>query len=81
MGTTQSTGRDTNSNIRWLKPGQVEAMRDAAYEGRHGPRDDAIVTVLYDTGLRRSELAAVDRAMLDLDAGDPRRDSEGLPQR
>ena len=72
MGTTQSTGRDTNSNIRWLKPGQVEAMRDAAYEGRHGPRDDAIVTVLYDTGLRRSELAAVDRAMLDLDAGELR---------
>ncbi|RXK46603.1 tyrosine-type recombinase/integrase [Halorientalis pallida] len=72
MSTTQSTGRDTNSNIRWLKPGQVEAMRDAAYEGRHGPRDDAIVTVLYDTGLRRSELAAVDRAMLDLDAGELR---------
>jgi len=33
----------------------------------HGQRDDAIVTMLYDTGLRRSELAAVDRDMLDLD--------------
>jgi integrase len=41
-------------------------MRDAAYQGRHGQRDDAIVTLLYDTGLRRAELAAVDRDMLDL---------------
>lgn len=42
-------------------------MRDAAHEGRHGPRDDALVTVLYDTGLRRGELAQVDRDLLDLD--------------
>lgn len=59
--------QDTNSNISWLKPGQVEDIRDAAHEGRHGPRDDAIVTLLYDTGLRRAELAAVNRDMLDLD--------------
>ncbi|SNZ06104.1 integrase/recombinase XerC/integrase/recombinase XerD [Natronoarchaeum philippinense] len=67
MSTNPSAGRSTNSNIRWLKPDQVEAMRDAAHEGRHGPRDDAIVTLLYDTGLRRGELVQVDRAMLDLD--------------
>jgi site-specific recombinase XerD len=66
------TTETTNSNIRWLKPEQVEAMRDAAHEGRHGPRDDAILTLLYDTGLRRGELSAVDRAMLDLDAGELR---------
>lgn len=42
-------------------------MRDVAHEGRHGPRDDAIVTLLYDTGLRRGELAQVNRDMLDLD--------------
>jgi integrase len=42
-------------------------MRDAAYQGSHGPRDDAILTLLYDTGLRRSELSAVDREMVDLD--------------
>jgi len=59
--------QDTNSNISWLKPGQVEDIRDAAHEGRHGPRDDAIVTLLYDTGLRRAELAAVNQDMLDLD--------------
>ena len=59
----------TETNISWLKPEQVEAMRDAAYEGRHGTRDDAIVTTLYDTGLRRLELSRVDRGMLDLDDG------------
>jgi len=55
------------TNIHYLKPAQVEAMRDAAYTGRHGDRDDAIVTLLYDTGLRRGELASVDRDMLDLE--------------
>jgi integrase len=57
----------TDSNIFWLKPDQVEAMRDVAHEGRHGQRDEAIVTLLYDTGLRRNELSLVDRAMTDLD--------------
>lgn len=69
--TTRNPAR-TDSNIYWLKPGQVEAMRDAAYQGRHGPRDDAIVTMLYDTGLRRGELAQVDRSMLDLDEAELR---------
>jgi integrase len=67
MATT--TANVTETNISWLKPEQVEAMRDAAYEGRHGSRDDAIVTTLYDTGLRRLELSGVDRDMLDLDDG------------
>lgn len=61
------TGEQINTNISWLKPDQVEMMRDAAYQGRHGDRDDAVVTMLYDTGLRRGELAQVDRGMLDLD--------------
>jgi integrase len=51
-------------------------MRDAAHEGRHGHRDDAIVTLLYDTGLRRAELAQVDREMLDLDDGELRSPAE-----
>ena len=67
MSTTP--GNVTETNISWLKPEQVETMRDAAYEGRHGNRDDAIVTTLYDTGLRREELSGVDRDMLDLDDG------------
>ena len=53
----------------WLKPEQVEAMRAAAHDGRHALRDDAIVTLLYDTGLRRAELSRVDHAMLDLEDG------------
>jgi len=63
------TAHETNSNISWLKPEQVETMRDAAHQGRHGPRDEAIVTLLYDTGLRRAELSAVDVDMLDLEQG------------
>lgn len=61
-----SKGQQTDSNI-FLKPRQIEAMRDAAHEGRHGPRDDAIITLLYDTGLRRGEAAQVERGMADLD--------------
>jgi integrase len=65
-----STDTDlTDSNVSWLKPNQVENMRDAAYEGYHGQRDEAIITVLYDTGLRRGELSKVNRDMLDLDSG------------
>jgi len=59
----------TDSNVSWLKPKQVEKMRDAAYDGRHGQRDDAIVALLYDTGLRRGELEQVNRDMLDLSEG------------
>lgn len=44
-------------------------MRDAAHEGRHGHRDDAIITLLYDTGLRRGELAQVNRDMVDVEDG------------
>jgi len=59
----------TKTNISWLKPGQVEAMRDAAYDGRHGQRNEAVITVLSDTGLRRGELAGVDRDMFDASTG------------
>jgi len=69
MGTTSQPPGNEKTNIRFLKPDQIEAMRDAAYQSRHGQRDDAIVTLLYDTGLRRSELSAVDRDMVDLDDG------------
>lgn len=56
-----------NSNIHWLKPLQVHEMTSAAYDGRHGIRDEAIITLLYDTGLRRNELSQVNVNMLDLD--------------
>ncbi len=47
-------------------------MRDAAHSGRHGLRDEALLRVLYDTGLRRAELAALDRDIVDLDEGELR---------
>lgn len=64
----QTTDQITMSNIHYVKPAQVEDMRDAAYRGSFGDRDDAIATILYDTGLRRAELEGVDRDMVDLDA-------------
>lgn len=67
MGTTGKTADSENTNILFLKPEQVEAMRDAAYQGRHGQRDDAIITLLYDTGLRRRELSLLNLDMVDLD--------------
>jgi len=67
MASTGDARSDTETNIRWLKPDQAEAMRDAAHEGAHGQRDEAIVTVFYDTGLRRGELSDVDLDMLDLE--------------
>jgi hypothetical protein len=36
----------TNTNISWLKPIQIEAMRDAAQHGNHRPRDEAVLTLL-----------------------------------
>lgn len=44
----------------------IEAICDAAHKGSHGPRDDGIIILLYGTGLRCSELAAINREMLNL---------------
>jgi len=57
----------------WLLPDDVEAMRAAAYSDELSPglalRDEAIVALLYDTGLRRSEAAALDVDNLELSEG------------
>jgi len=57
----------------WLKPDQVEQLRDAcvssAFHASLQDRNDAIVAVLYDLGLRRSELAALDVDNYDRDEG------------
>jgi integrase/recombinase XerC/integrase/recombinase XerD len=47
----------------WLKPPQVDDLRNAVYRCRPDylqVRDDAIIALMYDTGLRVGELVAVD---------------------
>jgi integrase/recombinase XerC/integrase/recombinase XerD len=57
---------DTNSKVRasvWLKPDQVDDLRSAVYRTSADylqQRDDAIITTMYDTGLRVGELVALD---------------------
>jgi len=59
----------------WLKPGQVKAIRSAclseAFPTYLQQRNYAVVTVLADTGLRVSELTALDVDDLHLDAERP----------
>ena len=69
-------------DVHWLKPDQVDRMRDGVRDGRHPERDEAIITLLYDTGLRRAELSKVNREMLDLENElllIPSRIQKGLP--
>ena len=62
---------ETNSNIQasvWLEPSQVESLRNACYDESFASylqqRNDAIITLMYDTGLRVGELVQVDDPML-----------------
>ncbi|ELY41936.1 integrase family protein, partial [Natronorubrum sulfidifaciens JCM 14089] len=62
---------DTDSNIRakvWLEPDQVEALRNVCYDDEFASylqqRNDAIIALLYDAGLRVGELVQVDVGML-----------------
>lgn len=69
--------QNTNSQTRekatvWLKPEQVEAMRDATVADSAdylASRNDSILVVLEDTGLRVGELVALNISMVDLDEG------------
>lgn len=52
----------------WLKPEQVQRIRNAAYDASPTylqARDDAIIATLYHTGLRVGELVQLDTAYLD----------------
>lgn len=60
-----------DSNIRakvWLEPEQVDALRNACYDDTFASylqlRNDAIIALLYDAGLRVGELVQVDVEML-----------------
>lgn len=62
--------KDTNSKVRgkvWLTPEQVDALRTACYEDGASylqQRNETIIALTYDTGLRVGELVDVDVEML-----------------
>jgi integrase len=71
---TTNTDTTTNGRARtWLKPPQVAQLRDECLTDTCPTylqdRDEAIVTLAYDAGLRAGELAALDVDHVDLDAG------------
>lgn len=69
--TNSQTQQDEKAQV-WLKPEQVEELRDAAVSESAeylSGRNDALIALLYDTGLRVGEIVQVDVEMLDLDDG------------
>jgi len=63
------TGDDLRGEQIWVKPEQVEELRTTIYEVRPDylqQRDDAIVVVLYDGGLRVCELSSLNVGDLSL---------------
>lgn len=74
MPTTQNSNPDVEARARtWLKPDQVEELRDVCLSEIVSTylqdRNDAIIALLYDAGLRAGELCALNVDHLDLDAG------------
>jgi integrase/recombinase XerC/integrase/recombinase XerD len=73
--------RNTNPEVStsrakvWLTPDQVEELRTAAhaecFADHLGLRNETMIAVMYDAGLRVSELVSLDVDMLRLDSDDP----------
>ena len=64
---TEPSTRNESRAGAWLTPDQIDAMRTACYDRFAQylqPRNDAIITLMYDTGLRVGELVALNEAML-----------------
>jgi integrase len=78
---------DTEGRARtWLKPEQVEALRDVCLTDvvptYLQDRDEALVALLYDAGLRAGEVCALNVDHVDLEAGTvylPSRIQKGSP--
>lgn len=73
MSETSPRNSETQKQAKtWLVPEQIEQIRDAclseAFATYLQDRNETIVVVLADTGLRVSELVALDWDYLDLDA-------------
>lgn len=66
----------TDRAATWLRPNQIQRLRTACYDEQFRPRlrqrNEAIVALLYDTGLRVGELVHLDVDRLDLDSGELR---------
>lgn len=72
MASAGKTQADVKRARTWLKPEQVAQLRDAALAiGAEylRERNDIIIGLLYDLGLRVGELVALDVDDFDLDAG------------
>ena len=71
--TTTDDGGDSPRARTWLKPAQVEQLRDAcltdAVPTYLQDRNEVLVALLYDAGLRAAEACGLDVDHLDLDAG------------
>lgn len=59
-------GENTDTKVRakvWLRPGQIDALRSACYDTGAEylqQRNEAIIALMYDTGVRVGELVAID---------------------
>ncbi|MFC4249629.1 tyrosine-type recombinase/integrase [Natribaculum luteum] len=73
MSSTTNTQTQTEEKAKaWLKPEQVDELRTttvAESANYLSLRNDTIIAMLYDSGLRVGELVQLDVDMLDLDEG------------
>lgn len=69
----RSTDTDHSRARSWLKPEQVDRMRDVCLTDAVATylqdRNETIIALLYDAGLRASELCALNVDHIDLEAG------------
>ncbi|MDL0120378.1 tyrosine-type recombinase/integrase [Halobacterium salinarum] len=70
---TDSQAQESDPKARvWLKPEQIDAMRNATVENSAdylATRNDTLIALLTDTGLRVGEAVAVDVSMIDFEDG------------
>lgn len=69
--TDSQTQKDPKARV-WLKPEQIDAMRNATVENSAdylASRNDTLIALLADTGLRVGEAVAVDVSMIDFEDG------------
>ncbi|QIO25119.1 bacterio-opsin activator domain-containing protein [Haloarcula sp. JP-L23] len=67
-----ATHPGTDRAATWVQPDQIQRLRTGCYDEQFQPRfrqrNEAVITLLYDVGLRVSELVDLDVDHLDLDS-------------